>query len=79
MNDRFSSHTEPTVWNVLPIFEQLIEAWQKKAMDPRFFKIKDAILAGIKKASNYYNRTDFSPAYITSQCKSTSPSNIQLL
>lgn len=69
VNDRFSSHTEPTVWNVLPIFEQLIEAWQKKAADPRFLKIKNSILAGAKKASDYYNRTDLSPAYITSQCR----------
>jgi hypothetical protein len=68
VNERFSSHTEPTVWNVLPIFEQLIETWQTKASDPRFSKIKDAILAGVKKASDYYNRTDLSPAYITSQC-----------
>ena len=50
VNDRFSSHTEPTVWNVLPIFEQLIEAWQKKAADPRFLKIKNSILAWCEKS-----------------------------
>lgn len=71
VNDRFSSHTEPTVWNVLPIFKQLIETWKAKASDPRFSQIGDAILAGVKKASDYYNRTDLSPAYITSQCKLT--------
>jgi len=72
VNEHFSSHIEPTVWNVLPIFEQLIETWRAKALDPRFSPIKDAILASVKKASDYYNRTDLSPTYITSQCTSAS-------
>ena len=69
MNEQFSSHTEPTIWNVLPIFEQLIETLQMKVLDPWFSQIKDAILAGVKKASDYYNRMDLSPTYIMSQCK----------
>ena len=47
-----------------------------KASDLRFFPIKDAILAGVKKASDYYNRTDLSLAYITSQCTSMLPPTV---
>lgn len=42
---------------------------RRKQQTPGFLKSRIKFWLGAKKATDYYNRTDLSPAYITSQCR----------
>ena len=39
-------------------------AWEAKNKNPKYMLYKNAILAGLRKIGNYYNKFDEKPVYI---------------
>ena len=64
-----SAEYYPTIWRILPAYEELLADWRKFATDRRMVTLRPAIEAGIGSLEKYYNKTDNSPAHIVSMCE----------
>ncbi|KAM6496376.1 hypothetical protein JOM56_009082, partial [Amanita muscaria] len=64
LQHKFSSEKTPTLWNILPAIEELMTAWENKAINPHFAIYADAILDGIAKLFKYYNKFDAKPSIV---------------
>jgi hypothetical protein len=62
VQDQFASETQPTVWQVLPVFEFFHSRWKCMALSPRYQSIKSALCAGTDVIAKYYNLTGNSSA-----------------
>ena len=49
---------------MIPAIEELQMAWEAKNKNPKYMLYKNAILAGLRKIGNYYNKFDEKPVYI---------------
>jgi len=58
----------PTVWRILPLYEEFIQKWRECAADPDMAVFWAAIEAGIESLEKYYNKTENSPVHIVSMC-----------
>ena len=65
----FSSDTLPTLWRVLPLIEDLLTAWEKKAVTARFTLLHEALEEAIEKLKKYYCKFDNIPAILLALCK----------
>ena len=63
----------PTLHQVIPALERLVNKWEKKAQDPKYALFHDALKTGINKLNKYYKKLDKSDAYILSLCTSSEP------
>jgi hypothetical protein len=68
VQEAFSAEYYPTVWRILPLYEDFIAQWRALAEDPKMAILELAINAGIESVEKYYNKTDNSPAHIVSMC-----------
>ncbi|KAG2123483.1 hypothetical protein DEU56DRAFT_49781 [Suillus clintonianus] len=68
VQEAFSAEYYPTVWRILPLYEDFIVRWQTFSKDPKMAVLRHAIHAGITNLEKYYNKTDNSPAHIVSMC-----------
>jgi len=68
VQEAFSTEFYPTVWQILPLYEDFIVQWQKFSEDTKMAALRLAINAGIESLEKYYNKTDNSPAHIVSMC-----------
>ena len=66
IQELFSSKQQPTLWHMLPAFEELQTAWENKQTSPHFLLYQDAIDAGLGKLQKYYSRIDTKPVFILS-------------
>ncbi|KAG0703363.1 hypothetical protein DFH29DRAFT_874486 [Suillus ampliporus] len=64
--EAFSAEYYPTVWWILPLYEDFIAKWHSFAADPKMMILQPALEAGIKSLKKYYNKTDNSPVHIVS-------------
>jgi hypothetical protein len=69
VQEAFSAEYYPTIWRVLPLYEDFIAKWKEFAADPNMFQLWPAIEAGLESLEKYYNKTDDSPVHIVSMCK----------
>lgn len=58
----FSREKKPCLWRAIPAIEELLTAWEAKAMSLRFIDYHDAIEDGIDKLKKYYSWFDFKPS-----------------
>jgi hypothetical protein len=70
IQEDFAAEYYPTVWRILPLYEQFIAKWQQYASDPDFVTFWPAIEAAIDSLEKYYNKSDNSPVHIVSMCTS---------
>ena len=66
----FSSGSHPALWRALPVFEQLLSAWENKQKSSRFVFYYDALSDGLDKLKKYYSRFDYKPVYVLALGKS---------
>jgi hypothetical protein len=69
IQETFSAEYYPTIWRILPAYEELLAEWRVFSHDPRMIALWPAIEAGIESLEKYYNKTDNSPAHIISTCE----------
>lgn len=69
---QFSAEYYPTLWRVLPVFEDFMASWQAMLNDPEFLPLHPAISAAMETLEKYYNKTGDSPAHIISMCMASS-------
>jgi|SRR5882762_1287581 len=69
VQEAFSAEYYPTIWWVLPLYEDFISKWKEFANDPTMIELWPAIEAGIESLKKYYNKTDDSPVHIVLMCK----------
>ncbi|KIK43317.1 hypothetical protein CY34DRAFT_82037, partial [Suillus luteus UH-Slu-Lm8-n1] len=74
VQEAFSAEYYPTIWRILPLYEDFIAQWQIFSEDPEMAVLQHAIQAGITNLQKYYNKTDNSPAHIVSMCLFKHPS-----
>ncbi|KAH9920792.1 uncharacterized protein B0H18DRAFT_858501, partial [Fomitopsis serialis] len=60
----FSYEKSPTLWRVLPAFEDLLTRWEGKRDNPKFQAYKPGLDNAIKKLHKYYCALDRSPVYV---------------
>ena len=60
----FSYDTQPTLWQAIPAFEEILTAWEVKRDLPKFALYKNAINCDLQKIAKYYNKFDYKPVYI---------------
>lgn len=68
VQEAFSAEYYPTIWRVLPLYEDFIAKWKDFAADLKMFQLWSAIEAGLESLKKYYNKTDDSPVHIVSMC-----------
>ncbi|KAG1724900.1 uncharacterized protein EDB91DRAFT_1255039 [Suillus paluster] len=66
VQEAFLAEYYPTIWRILPLYEDFIAQWQIFSEDPGMAVLRHAIQAGIANLEKYYNKTDNSPAHIVS-------------
>ncbi|KAJ2923537.1 hypothetical protein H1R20_g13556, partial [Candolleomyces eurysporus] len=59
----FSSETEPSLYNGLPVLERLHKAWTSCSKKEKYKRYRPALEAGLAKIEDYYNKTSYSHAY----------------
>ena len=60
----FSASSRPTLHNTLPALERLYSEWEKASKKARYEKFKPALVAGMAKLDEYYQRSGTSDAHI---------------
>lgn len=70
MQQQFSSERRPTVWKILPAFEQFLDRWRAFGLDKSFAALHPAIEVGLKTFEKYYEKANKSSAQIIKLCKS---------
>lgn len=71
VHEEFSAEHYPTVWRVLPIFENFMTEWHQLANDPDMEPLRPAIMKGLSTLEKYYNKTENSPAHVVAMCESS--------
>ncbi|KAG1869099.1 ribonuclease H-like domain-containing protein [Suillus tomentosus] len=66
IQEAFSAKYYPTIWRILPLYEDFIVKWHSFAADPNMAVLRPALEAGIESLKKYYNKTDNSPVHIVS-------------
>ena len=69
IQEEFSAEYYPTVWRILPLYEQFLAKWRQYADDPDMIVFWPALEVAIKSVEKYYNKIDNSPVNIVSLCK----------
>ncbi len=72
MQQQFLAQYVPTVWKILPAFEEFMEKWGDISRDPDYAALRGAIQCGIKTLEKYYNKADNSPVQIVNLCTACS-------
>jgi hypothetical protein len=67
--EEFSAEYYPTVWRILPVYEEFLLAWHRLAIRDDMSLWKPAIQVGLRSIEKYYNKADRSPVNIVSICK----------
>ena len=60
----FSHELWPTLWRMIPTFEELQMGWETKHDSPRYMLYKNAINCSLSKIGKYYSKFNEKPAYI---------------
>ncbi|KAG9307886.1 hypothetical protein JVU11DRAFT_13044, partial [Chiua virens] len=60
----FSDEQCSTLWQAIPVLEELQTAWEKKQKSGKFLLFHTAIQDGLNKINKYYNRLDDKPVYV---------------
>ncbi|PPQ88604.1 hypothetical protein CVT26_004368, partial [Gymnopilus dilepis] len=60
----FSAGTRPTLHNALPAIEKLYAEWDKASSKPRYAPFQPALIAGMAKLDEYYQKTATSDAHV---------------
>ena len=60
----FSFDTQPTLWQVIPAYEELLSMWEAKLTMSAFEQYSEALQRGMEKIRKYYTKFDKEPAYI---------------
>jgi hypothetical protein len=68
IQEDFAAEYYPTVWRILPLYEEFIGKWQEYANTPEMAMFRPALEAAIESLKKYYNKTDNSPVHIVSMC-----------
>ena len=66
----FSAGTQPTLHNALLAIEKLYAEWDKASSKPRYAPFQPALIAGMAKLDEYYQKTAASDAHVI--CMGTS-------
>ncbi|CAL1714259.1 unnamed protein product [Somion occarium] len=64
VQETFSSESVPTLWLVLPVYEQFIRVWESFTQRSDMKPLVPMLNAGINNLRKYYNLSDRSPAHI---------------
>jgi hypothetical protein len=67
--EEFSAEYYPTVWRILPVYEEFLLSWSRLLLRDDMAILKPAIQAGLKSIEKYYNKADLAPANIVSICE----------
>ena len=67
----FSFEHGPTLHLAIPALEALHKAWSTRLEREKYAEFTDALTAGIKKITEYYDKTAESPTYTFAMCKSS--------
>lgn len=65
----FSVEYYPTVWQVLPLYEDFMVKWRGFRKDPSMKVLHLALDAGIASLEKYYNKAENSPVHIVVMCE----------
>jgi hypothetical protein len=68
IQEEFSAEYYPTVWRILPLYEQFLSRWRQYALDLDMIEFWPALEAAIESVEKYYNKSDNSPVNIVSLC-----------
>ena len=60
----FSFDTQPTLWQAIPAYEELLSTWEVKLTMSVFEQYSEALQRGMEKIRKYYTKFDEKPAYI---------------
>src|ERR1700674_2757151 len=64
VQEAFSAEYYPSIWRVIPLYEDFISKWKEFANNPTMIELWPAIKARIESLKKYYNKTDGSPIHI---------------
>ncbi len=67
---QFSSETEPTVWKILPLFEDLMDEWKQFVADREYSSLHDPVKAGLVTVDKYFDKGTLSTAQVVNMCMS---------
>ncbi|KAG2346979.1 hypothetical protein BDR05DRAFT_945396 [Suillus weaverae] len=59
----FSSLSDPSIWQTIPVLEFLQKSWENMAALPRFSQVRDTILKGLNNVAKWYDKTKATNAY----------------